>query len=114
MARLTSGRYHCPMRCSVLQTHENGERLPKEKVRSRAPAVGNLLIRLHDGNAVRTGNFARLAYVGPSVQADPLLPLFDVTLVKMVDEGFLLSGYEIQVKDGVMRELAQGWWCKPA
>lgn len=35
-------------------------------------------------------------------------------LGKMVDQGFLLRGYEIEARDGVIREHLQGWWCKPA
>lgn len=75
--------------------------------------VGNLLVTDHDGHRQRTGKSARLAHPGPSVRADLLLPIFDVQLVKIVDEGFLLQGYEIEVADGVSRELVQGWWCKP-
>lgn len=101
------------MLCAVIQTHLAGVRRSRDEMRSDEPIVGNLLLQDHDGNAVRTGKYARLAHPGPSVRADLLLPIFDVQLVKIVDEGFLLQGYELEVVNGVSRELVQGWWCKP-
>ncbi len=101
------------MKCSVLLTHERGVRLPGATVRGMSPFVGNLLVAMHEGNPQRAGLHARLAHAGPSVKADLLLPLFDVQLVKMVDAGFLLRGYEILVTEGVAQEVVQGWWCKP-
>ncbi len=102
------------MLCSVLQTHREGVRLPRDELRAQDPAVGNLLLADHHGNKLRTGKYARLAHSGPSVRADLLLPIFDVQLAKIVDEGFLLQGYEIMVAGDRTREVVQGWWCKPA
>ena len=101
------------MLCAVIQTHASGVRCSREEMRAQEPVVGNLLLAEHTGNPQRTGKFARLAHAGPSVRADLLLPIFEVQIVKIVDEGFLLQGYEIEVVEGVTRELAQGWWCKP-
>lgn len=102
------------MLCSVLPTHRAGVRIEREELRTLSPAMGNLLVGQHEGNPVRRGPYARLAARGPTVMADPLLPLFDARLVRVVDDGFLLQGYEIEVREGVARELVQGWWCKPA
>lgn len=102
------------MLCSVLQTHRGGVRIAREELRAGTPVVGNLLVGQFDGNPARRGPYARLAWHGPSVAADPLLPLFYATLTRVVDDGFLLEGYEIEMVDGVAREVAQGWWCKPA
>lgn len=102
------------MLCSVLQTHRGGVRIAREELRAQTPVVGNLLFGQFDGNPLRRGPYARLAARGPSVAADPLLPLFDARLVRVVEDGFLLQGYEIEIRDGVAREVAQGWWCKPA
>ena len=78
------------------------------------PSVGNLLLADHEGNRQRRGKYARLAYAGPSVRADLLLPIFDVQLLRIVDEGFLLQGYEILVSEVETKEVVQGWWCKSA
>lgn len=102
------------MLCAVVLTHSNGVRLSREQLRVDSPPVGNLMVRDHDGHPARKGKYARLIYSGPSVRADVLMPIFDVHLVKMVDQGFLMQGYEIESKDGVTREYVQGWWCKPA
>ncbi len=101
------------MLCAVIQTHRAGVRRPRDEVRADTPVVGNLLVTDHDGHRQRTGKYARLAHAGPSVRADLLLPIFDVQLVKIVGEGFLLQGYEISTEEGVTRELVQGWWCQP-
>lgn len=101
------------MLCAVIQTHHAGERLPRQRMRLDSPAVGNLLLSDHEGNAQRRGKYARLAHHGPSVRADLLLPIFDVQLIRIVAEGFLLQGYEIDIQNGVAREVVQGWWCKP-
>lgn len=102
------------MLCAVVLTHSNGVRLSREQLRVDSPAVGNLMVREYDAHPARKGKYARLAYRGPLVRADLLKPIFDIQLVKMVDQGFLLQGYEIESKDGVTREYVQGWWCKPA
>ena len=104
------------MRFAVVPTHSRGVRRSRAEIKAETPRVGNLLIAdWGAGNSAgRAIRYARLAHAGASTNADLMLPLMDVSLVRMANSGLLLAGYEIAVINGAATEFVQGWWAKYA
>lgn len=103
------------MICHVLTTAIDGRRLSRDEQSQRSPVVGNLVIRDWTGSngfkrAVRIAELKSVVSWTP----DALKPLFDPSVVKMTDSGFLIVGTELDCRGGEMFETLQGWWCRPS
>ena len=94
----------------------NGRRLSSADMQSATGVAGDLLLGdwpngSSFGRAVRV---ARLRSIEGGTKADPLLPLFDPTLVRVSSEALVIVGIEIGTDAaGVPVDYAQGWLARP-
>lgn len=98
---------------AIRRTHRDGVSLPRDMVLHSDKAIGNLLIeRAHHND--RSLLVARLLHVTDTRRPDLLPSLMRVEIEAMTDQGFLLSGFELVLKQGARVESVQGWWATSA
>lgn len=104
------------MRFSVVLMRRNGRRLSSVDMKTAPGIVGDLLVGdwtsgSSFGRAVRV---ARLRSLEGGTRADPLLPLFDPTLVRVSSDALVIVGIEIGTDAaGASVDYAQGWFARP-
>ena len=96
----------------------SGVRASRDAIALMRPAIGNLMISdWHGENAMRrVVRIANLYHPTRGLQvATVLQPIFEPSLVRMNDRGFLLVGYEIHALSTQRTATTmQEWWVKPA
>lgn len=101
------------MKFKVVMIRDGGRRMARAEIERATPILGELMIR--DMPAAGNGVGRAMRYADLVDPANPQLarallrPLFDPVLVRVTPRAMLLMGHEIDVRDGVIHELAQGW-----
>lgn len=104
------------MLCEVIVLRKAGVRL--KRADWPAPMFGNLRISDWDGahnSFKRNVRQAELWEDHPTIKRMLRRPIFDPVILRTVDDGFLLSGIEIESVDAgqVIAEHVQLWLCRP-
>lgn len=98
---------------SVLPTRRNGALLTQEEIDAMPPVTGSLTFthwrrKTGPDRSIRVALLQRAAK-GELPQLLP--PLFEPVVLRRNEEGFLLSGFQVEARpDGSETEQPQAWW----
>lgn len=105
-----------PVRVKLLR--DKGRKVTRSELDAATPLIGRLCI--HDTWRDRGGKrhylrMAELHALGIGSGSLPCVhqPLFEVVLVSLDSDGFILSGHEIDVIDGKAVQFVQVWLVQP-
>lgn len=100
---------------SVILLRRDGVRISGEEFKAAVPLVGLLIVRPTDKfqNGGGGTHMADLIKPGVTHQGSVCKPLFNPTVEKADARGFVLSGYEIDVRDGQPVHVEQVWLVRP-
>ena len=97
----------------VVPTHVKGVRRSKADMATAEQFMGELTVsNLETSSAGRPVLVAHLKDPSDRYGRSLQHPLFDAHVVKITRAGLHLVGYQIETKDGMTVEVAQGWWAK--
>lgn len=100
---------------SVVRLRRDGARITGDEFRAAEPMIGRLL--LGPTNRHQTGggatHMADLRKPSAAHLGDLCKPLFNPAVERVDDRGFVLSGYEIDVRNGEPVHVEQVWLVRP-
>jgi hypothetical protein len=100
---------------AVLLLRDHGRRVTKAELDAADALVGLLVISHPDPHLSKRGvrALAELQRPGQNELGNVRQPLFNPVLEKLDGRGMVLSGYEVEIVDGVAAEYVQAWLVRP-
>ncbi|WP_338761966.1 hypothetical protein [Massilia sp. METH4] len=100
---------------SVILLRRDGQRITGDEFRAAEPFVGRLKLGATERHRSGGGasHMAEVLRPGAAATGAVCKPLFNPTIEKADERGFILSGYEVELREGRLVHFEQVWLVRP-